>query len=173
MRNSIARLVLAVIAVWTVSASVAASQANPQDGKPSTPALPYVVMPHQSVDDAVKELRTENKIKNLIGGDAIGCRVFIQHEKDVTTNQAEIHDAADDVFLILDGNAVLTLGGTLESPRQISRGEWRASNILGGTDIRLAAGDLVIVPRGTAHKRTSAGQDVTLLIFKASTPAAR
>lgn len=140
---------------------------------PSTPSQAYLVMSGQSLEESIKELQAENKIKNLVSGAAIGCRVFIQHEKDVTTSQAEVHDGADDIFIILEGNATLTLGGKLESPDQTQPGEWRAAAITGGREFKLAKGDVIIVPRGTPHRRITPGQDVTLMVVKAFTPAAR
>jgi mannose-6-phosphate isomerase-like protein (cupin superfamily) len=71
----------------------------------------------------------------------------VQHEKDVSTNQAEVHDGADDIFIVMEGTATLTLGGKLDSPSQAQPGEWRASSITGGTEFRLSKGDVAIVPR--------------------------
>lgn len=147
------------------------AMASPQS--PSTAAQPYLVMSRQSVEDAVKELQADNKIKNLVSGAGIGCRVFIQHEKDTTTSQAEVHDGADDIFIILEGSATLTLGGALDSPKQVQPGEWRAAAITGGREFTLVKGDVVVVPRGTPHRRTTPSQDVTLMVIKASTPASR
>lgn len=141
--------------------------------KPAVASQAYVVMTGQSIADAIKSLQSENKTQNLISGEAIGCRVFIQHEKDVSTGQAEVHDGADDVFLILEGSATLTLGGKLDSPKQTQSGEWRASSITGGRDVLLRKGDLVIVPRGTPHRRTTPGQEVTLMVIKAFAPAVK
>ena len=129
-------------------------------------------MSGQSVEETVKELQTENKVKNLVSGAGVGCRVFVQHEKNVTTSQAEVHDAADDVFIILEGSATLILGGKLDSPNQTQPGEWRAAAIAGGREFRVAKGDVVVVPRGTPHRRITPGQDVTLMVIKsfAATP---
>ena len=127
----------------------------------------------QSVAETVKELQADNKVKNLVSGAGIGCRVFIQHEKDVTTSQAEVHDGADDVFVILEGSATLILGGRLDSPNQTQPGEWRAAAIAGGREFKLAKGDVVVVPRGTPHRRITPGQDVTLMVIKSFAPAAR
>jgi len=148
-------------------------EAKASGSGPAVATQAYVVMTGQSIADTIKSLQSENKTQNLISGEAIGCRVFMQHEKDVSTGQAEVHDGADDVFLILEGSATLTLGGTLDSPKQTQSGEWRASSITGGKDFLLRKGDLVIVPRGTPHRRTSAGQEVTLMVIKSFAPATK
>ncbi len=160
-------MVALVFVLFAGDAAVAQSSA------PSTAAQPYQVITAQSMDETVKALQSSNTLKNLISGAGIGCRVFIQHEKDVSTNQAEIHDGADDIFVFLEGTATLTLGGTLESPTQTQPGEWRAATITGGKDIKVAKGDMIIVPRGTAHRRVTPGQEVTLMVIKSFTPAAK
>jgi mannose-6-phosphate isomerase-like protein (cupin superfamily) len=140
---------------------------------PSAPAQKYVVKTSQSIEETIKELQSGNKTSNLITGDSIGCRVFIQHEMDISTNQAEVHDGADDIFIVMEGTATLTLGGKLDSPSQVQPGEWRASSITGGTEFRLNKGDVAIVPRGTPHRRSTARQEVTLMVVKVTTAPAK
>jgi len=140
---------------------------------PSMPSQEYLVLTGQSVEQTVKELQLDNKVKNLVNGAGVGCRVFIQHEKNVAMSQAEVHDGADDVFIILEGSATLVLGGRLDSPNQSQPGEWRAGAIVGGREFKLAKGDIVVVPRGTPHRRTTPGQDVTLMVIKSFTPAGK
>jgi len=140
---------------------------------PAQPSQAYVVTTAESIDRIVKDLRSGNKNQNLTSGDGIGCRVFIQHEQDVSTNQAEVHDGADDIFVIMEGSATFILGGQLDSPQQVQPGEWRASGITGGKEFKADKGAVIIVPRGTPHRRVTAGQDVILMVIKAFTPAAR
>ena len=140
---------------------------------PSTPAQPYLVMTGKSVEETVRDLQSENKVRNLIEGAGVGCRVFIQHDKDVSSSQAEVHDGADDVFIILEGTASLTLGGKLDAPKQAQPGEWRSGVITGGKDFKVSKGDVIVVPRGTAHRRTTGGQEVTLMVIKSFAPSAK
>jgi mannose-6-phosphate isomerase-like protein (cupin superfamily) len=149
---------------------------NPQDKTastraPSAPAQPYVVTTAQSIDGTIKELHAANKLQNLISADNIGCRVYIQHELDVSTNQAEVHDAADDIFIIMEGTTTYVLGGKLDSPKETQPGEWRAPGITGGKEFKVNKGDILIVPRGTPHQRITAGLDVTLMVIKSFVPS--
>jgi mannose-6-phosphate isomerase-like protein (cupin superfamily) len=137
---------------------------------PSAPAQPYVVTTAHTIDGTVKELHSANKLQDLINGANIGCRVFVQHEADVATNQGEVHDAADDIFIILDGSAIFILGGTLDGPKETQPGEWRAAGISGGKEFKVNKGDIIIVPRGTPHRRVTSGLDVTLMLVKSFTP---
>jgi mannose-6-phosphate isomerase-like protein (cupin superfamily) len=169
--------VAAALLVWlTVFSFVFGEENNvnaqPQAAvkRPSAASQPYVVTTAAALDAVVKDLHGANKRQNLMVADNVGCQVFVQHEKDVTTNQAEVHDAADDIFVILDGTADFVLGGELDSPRETGPGEWRSSGISGGKEIKANKGDMIMVPRGTPHRRITAGQDATVLIIKASAP---
>lgn len=133
---------------------------------PSSPARPFVVLPAQSLDDLEKKLRPENKIEELIGGEGMQLRVAVQHERDRSGAAAEVHDASDDVYYMLEGSATLTLGGKLDSPREAEPGEWRSPRIVGGQTFEIKKGDLIVVPRGTPHQRNTAGKDFSMLLIK-------
>jgi len=150
---------LAVIA----SAQTAAST-SPQRG-PSTATRAYVVLPAQSLGDLERKLHSENKAEDLIGGEGMQLRVAVQHEKDHVPPTGELHDASDDVYYVLEGAATLTLGGKLEAPREVEPGEWRGK-INGGKEIEINKGDLIVVPRGTPHARSTAGKDFTMILIK-------
>ncbi len=170
MRNLLAT---SLFLAMTLSGLFSIPAARAQSPGPSTAAQPYLVMTAQSLDAEVKGLQAGNAIKNLIGGSGIGCRVFIQHEKDVTANPAEVHDRTDDIFIFLEGAATLTLGGKLDSPTQAQAGEWRAAGITGGFEVKVGKGDMIIVPRGTPHRRVTPGQEVTLMVIKSFAPPAK
>lgn len=136
---------------------------------PSAPVQPYVVATGSSIAGTVKDLHDANKLQDLMNAPGIGCRVYIQHEADAATNQAEVHDGADDIFMILDGTAVFVLGGKLDAPKETQPGEWRAPGIVDGKEFKVSKGDILIVPRGTPHRRITKGLDVTLMLIKSFT----
>ena len=115
--------------------------------KPTEASRPYVVMSAQSVDDLQKTLQAENKTAELI-------------------DAAELHDASDDVYYVLEGSATLVLGGGLDDPKETDPGEWRSPRIIEGKTFEIKKGDLVIVPRGTPHQRSTAGKDFTMVLIK-------
>ncbi len=134
---------------------------------PSSPIRPFVVLKKQSLQDLEKKLRPENKTEDLIGGAGMELRVAVQHDKKRDTAEAESHDASDDVYYVLEGSAQLTLGGRLESPREISTGEWRSQSIVGGQTFEIKKGDLIVVPRGTPHHRINTpGKEFSLILIK-------
>lgn len=153
---------LALLTFALVAASFAQTKETPR--VPSTPARPFVVMPAQSVADLERKLQTENKAEDLIGGQGMQTRVAIQHDQSRPTAAAELHDASDDVYYVLDGTATLVLGGRLDAPREIEPGEWRSPTINGGQTFQITKGDLIVVPRGTPHQRT--GKDFSMILIK-------
>lgn len=131
---------------------------------PSNPMRPFVVMPAQSLSDLERKLQSENKAEDLIGGEGMQLRVAVQHDKSRPTAAAELHDASDDVYYVLEGTATLTLGGRLDSPHEIEPGEWRSPRINNGQVFQITKGDLIVVPRGTPHQRT--GKDFSMILIK-------
>ncbi|HEX6716419.1 MAG TPA: hypothetical protein VF088_04875 [Pyrinomonadaceae bacterium] len=134
--------------------------------KPIRPIRDFVVMHAQSLSDLQKKLQPSNKVEELIGGAGMELRVAIQHENNTTAANAELHDSSDDIYYVLEGTATLMLGGTLESPKEVEPGEWRGPKITGGQKIEIAKGDLIVVPRGTPHQRSTANQDFTMILIK-------
>jgi mannose-6-phosphate isomerase-like protein (cupin superfamily) len=152
-----------VVVVLAISSSAQSVQPVTQRA-PSNPARPFVVMPAQSLSDLERKLRPENKAEDLIGGEGMQLRVAVQHDLSRATAAAELHDASDDVYYVLEGTATLTLGGRLDSPSEIEPGEWRSPKINGGQTFQITKGDLVVVPRGTPHQRT--GKDFSMILIK-------
>jgi len=144
-----------------------------QGGAPSSATQPYLLVTGRSLQETVQKLQSGNGTQNLMAADSLGCRVYLQHEKDVAANPAEVHDGADDIFIILDGTATYILGGKLDQPRETQSGEWRAPGIVNGQEHKLAKGDMLIVPRGTPHRRTTAGLEATFMVIKAFAATAK
>jgi len=145
-----------------------ASFASAQLRQPSDPVKPYIVKTKVDVATLEKSLHGANKVEDLTGGAGTQLRVAVQHDDYKETSDAESHDASDDVYYVLEGEAKLTLGGKLELPREISPGEWRAKSIVGGKVFIIKKGDLIVVPRGTPHQRysTKKGKIFSLILVK-------
>lgn len=133
---------------------------------PSKAIRPYVVESAKSLSDLQQKLGAENKAEDLIGGAGMQLRVAVQHEANKSGAAAELHDTSDDVYYVLEGSATLTLGGALEAPTEVEPGEWRSPHIVGGKTIDITRGDLVVVPRGTPHQRSTAGKDFSMILIK-------
>ena len=154
------RAVLIVLVIFVSTIAVSAQR------KPSEPTRPFVVMSSQSLDDLQKTLQPDNKTSELIDSAGMQLRVAVQHEKNKTGAPAELHDASDDVYYVLDGGATLVLGGKLDAPKEVEPGEWRSPRIIDGKTYEITRGDLVIVPRGTPHQRSTANKNFTMILIK-------
>ncbi len=163
IRNAVCAFVFAAAAAAGASAQ---TTGNTTERGPSSPIRPFVVLSGQAVDDVVKKLHPENKVEELIGGEGMELRVAVQHEAGKAAAAAEIHDASDDVYYVLEGTATLTLGGKLESPKEVEPGEWRGPRIAGGQNFDVKKGDLIVVPRGTPHMRSTVGKDFAMILIK-------
>jgi mannose-6-phosphate isomerase-like protein (cupin superfamily) len=138
-----------------------------QTRRPSTAVKPFIVKTAQSLGDLEKHLRTDNKVEDLTGGPGTQLRVAVQHDKLRENPDAEVHDDSDDVYYVLEGTARLTLGGTLDAPHEATPGEWKSKKINGGTAFDINKGDLIVVPRGTPHQRTTLpGKEFSMILIK-------
>ena len=153
------RIAFFVVSVVAVAGTVSAQR------KPSEATRPVVVLSSQSLDDLKQKLQP-GKTEELIDSAGMQLRVAVQHEKNKTGAAAELHDASDDVYYVLEGAATLVLGGKLDAPKETEPGEWRSPRILDGKTYEITKGDLVIVPRGTPHQRSTANKDFTMILIK-------
>ena len=65
--------------------------------------------------------------------------------------QSEVHATDTDIFVVIDGQATIVLGGRMIDPKETAPGEIRGSGIEGGTDYLLQQGVVLTVPRNTPH----------------------
>lgn len=154
------RIALISIFILAVATTVSAQR------KPSEATRPVVVMAAQTLDDLKQKLKPGNKTEELIDSAGMELRVAVQHENNKIGAAAELHDASDDVYYVLEGSATLVLGGKLDAPKEIEPGEWRSPKIIDGKTFEINKGDLVVVPRGTPHQRSTANKDFTMILIK-------
>ena len=157
--------------------SVLSIVSTAQTREPSKPLRPFVVKTRQqvadiektlhSIDPEIKTKETVSKTEDLIDNSGMQLRVAVQYDAKKDKAQAEVHDASDDVFYVLEGSAELTLGGQLENPKEASPGEWKSDKITGGQTFTIKKGDLIVVPRGTPHQRINTkGKTFSLILIK-------
>lgn len=82
--------------------------------------------------------------------------------------QAEIHETEADIFYVLDGTATFITGGELIEPRTVASNEIRGTGIRGGTERRLARGDVITVPAGVSHWFKDVTTPFTYYVVKSS-----
>ena len=81
-----------------------------------------------------------------------------------SAKEFEWHEGRDHILLVLDGETVYQVGGTPKGAHSIGPGEWHAPEAVGATTLTLEKGDMLVIPRGTLHKRSTAGTATFMLI---------
>jgi mannose-6-phosphate isomerase-like protein (cupin superfamily) len=64
---------------------------------------------------------------------------------------AEYHDRTNHVFIMVEGEATLVVGGTMVDPKRTAPYQMRAPTIEGGTTHHLSKGDVITIPAKTPH----------------------
>lgn len=86
-----------------------------------------------------------------------------------SAKEFEWHEGRDHVVQILDGETKYELGGKPQNGRTTKPGEWLAPGSEGATTLMLKKGDMLTIPRGTLHKRSTTGSVTFLLISSQGT----
>lgn len=152
------------LAFFAVTAMAAAAQSR----VPSAPARPFEVRTGRQIADVIKGLEAKdgNQQFDLMGQKGVQMRVAVFHDEKRENDLFEVHDASDDIYYVLEGEATLMLGGALVEPNEIAPGEWRSKTGSGGQRVTIRKGDLIVVPRGTPHQRTVTGKGLSMILIK-------
>ena len=165
------------IVISIIGVLIAAVAASAQARQPSTAIRPFLVKSKQSLTDLEQKLAADKtevvsknptitKVEDLIGGAGMETRVAIQHDTRRGGDLVELHDKSDDVYYVLKGEATLELGGVQVDPKEVTPGEWRSKTVTGAQSVVIKEGDLVMVPRGTPHRRTVTGKGFSMILIK-------
>lgn len=140
----------------------------PAPGAGAAP-VPFQVFTAQQLADDAKALAAKGGNNNLIGTAVAGfpCAVVMTTEIDKSAAEFEQHEGRDHILIITDGSTVYEVGGTLKNARTTKPGEQLAPASEGVTKVSLNKGDILTIPRGTPHRRITAGT-VTLLLISPS-----
>jgi quercetin dioxygenase-like cupin family protein len=108
----------------------------------------------------------------LYANKALPFTIVMTTEEKKSGKEFEYHEGRDHIFQILEGTTVYELGGTPKSARNTKPGEWLAPASEGATSLTLHKGDMLVIPRGTPHKRsTEASVTFTLISIEGSVKA--
>jgi mannose-6-phosphate isomerase-like protein (cupin superfamily) len=64
---------------------------------------------------------------------------------------AEYHERTNHVFIMVDGEATMVVGGTMVDPKKTAPYQMRAPSTEGGTTYHLTKGDVITIPAKTPH----------------------
>ncbi len=65
--------------------------------------------------------------------------------------EVEFHEHTNHVFIMVDGEATLVVGGTMVDAKRTAPGQMRAPSAQGGTAYHLSKGDVITIPAKTPH----------------------
>ena len=150
-----------------VTLSLTDKLASASDGGQSAGSAvpqPFQVFSAEKLADAMKALQAKPGNDNLYEPKALPLTIVMTTEEKKSAKEFEYHEGRDHIFLILDGTTKYELGGTPKDPHSTKPGEWLAPASEGATTLTLSKGDMLVIPRGTPHKRSTEGS-VTLILI--------
>ena len=118
----------------------------------------------QSLSDATTKLQANPGNDNLYASKTLPLTIVLTTEQKKVAKEFEYHEGRDHIVQITDGTTVYDLGGTPQSPHSTRPGEWLAPASQGAKTVTLHKGDMLMIPRGTPHKRSTETSVTFLLI---------
>jgi mannose-6-phosphate isomerase-like protein (cupin superfamily) len=125
---------------------------------------PFQVFTAQTIASILQALETKPGNTDLFKTPRLPFALTYTTEQKKAAKEFEYHEGRHHLIHILEGSTVYELGGTPQNPRSTGPGEWLAPSSTGSTTITLHKGDMVTIPLGTPHRRTTA-DSVTLTLI--------
>jgi quercetin dioxygenase-like cupin family protein len=123
---------------------------------PAAAPVPFQLLTADQIADATKQLQTKPGNDNLFDNPALPFTVVLTTELTKAAKEFEWHEGRDHIVQVLDGSTVYEIGGKPQGAHNNKLpNEWLAPASEGATKLTLNKGDLLIIPRGTPHKRTT------------------
>jgi len=131
MKILLTRAILLTMAVFLIAAAVLFGSGVPA-------AVHYIG------HDKVTEVMTK-------GGPIVSDPGLVILANRRTAGEVEYHDRTNHVFIIVEGEATLVVGGTMVQPKRTASDQMRAPSAEGGTTYHLSKGDVITIPAKTPH----------------------
>src|ERR1700730_8241825 len=154
---------LAAAATLSLTDKLALATDGGQSAAAAAPE-PFQVFTAEKLADAMKALQAKPGNDNLYEPKALPMTIVLTTEEKKSAKEFEYHEGRDHIFLILEGTTKYELGGTPKGAHKTKPGEWLAPASDGATTLTLKKGDMLVIPRGTPHKR-STEESVTLTLI--------
>ena len=171
-RNFLRTAPLAAAVTLSLTNKLVLAADGGQGAGSAAPPQPFQVFTAEKLADAMKALQAKPGNDNLYEPKALPLTIVLTTEEKKSQKEFEYHEGRDHVFLILDGTTKYELGGTPKGARSTKPGEWLAPASDGATTLTLKKGDMLVIPRGTPHKRSTEGSVTLTLISTTGTAPA-
>ena len=167
-RNFLRTAPVAAAAGFSLADSLmaAAQAAGAPGAEVAAAAAPFKVFTAKELDADAKVLAAAPGNNNLLMQSAgFPCAIVMTTEIHKSAPEFEWHEGRDHIIQIIDGTTLYEVGGTPKGAHvNKGPGEWLAPESENHETITLNKGDMLVVPRGTPHKR-STPVSVTLLLI--------
>lgn len=165
----------------TVGSSLLSMAAIAQTPAPAMPAgnaaaanadRPYISAAEIADRSAKAEAAAKSKTP-YNGGPLLAAGSFRANMewRDAPATAVNIHETDAELFVVVEGNGTMTLGGTLVNPTRNGT-NLSAASVTGGKQYKLAKGDMVLVPENTAHAVTAVDGKLVMMSLHLPRPAA-
>jgi quercetin dioxygenase-like cupin family protein len=156
-RNFLRTAPIAAAAGFTLTDSLmAAAQATSPGADVVAAATPFKLFTAKELDADAKALQATPGNNNLIlQSPGFPCAIVLTTEVHKSATEFEWHEGRDHIIQIIDGSTLYEVGGTPQNGRNTKPGEWLAPASSGSKSILLGKGDILVLPRGTPHKRST------------------
>ena len=131
MRIPLARTICLTIAILLIAAAISLGSGVPA-------AVHYIG--HDKVTEVMSK-----------GGPIVSDPGLVVLANRRTAGEVEYHDHTNHVFVIVEGEATLVVGGTMVGSKRTAADQMRAPSAEGGTTYRLSKGDVITIPAKTPH----------------------
>jgi mannose-6-phosphate isomerase-like protein (cupin superfamily) len=131
-------------------------------------AVPFQYFPVKTLDEDAKKLGSAPGDSSLFSSKTLPLTVVMTCEQHKSAKEFEWHEGRDHIVQILDGSTVYEVGGK-PTAGHVNKGpgEWLSPTAESTKSILMGKGDMLVIPRGTLHKR-STEDTVTFILI--STP---
>ena len=162
-RNFLRTAPIAAAAGLTLSdALMAMAQAAP-GADVNAAAQPVKLWKAGELADDIKALDATPGDNKLYASTAIPVQIILTTEKHKSAAEFEFHEGRDHIVQIIEGSTLYEVGGTPKGAHG-GNGEWHAPQSDGSKSILMMKGDMLLIPRGTLHKRSTEDSVTFLLI---------
>ena len=131
MRNLLTRAIVLTAVVLLIAAAVSLAGGVPA-------AVHYIG--HDKVTQVMSK-----------GGQIVSDPGLIVLAQRRETGPAEYHDRTNHVFIMVEGEATLVVGGSMVEPKRTAPNQMRAPSLEGGTTYHMTKGDVITIPAKTPH----------------------
>ena len=169
-RNFLRTAPIAAAAGFTLTDSLMAMAQAAPGADVNAAAQPFKLFSAKDLDADMKALDAKPGDNRLYESKVIPQQIILTTEKHKSATEFEWHEGRDHVAQIIDGSTLYEVGGTPTGTKVMGPGEWHATGSTGSKSIIMGKGDMLLIPRGTLHKR-STEDSVTFLLISNPAPA--